>query len=491
MSFFKKKLFSKERLLKIFISFFLLYIIFVCYNSKSLLLLVIPIILIIFCLISVKNISFFLIITSFCIPFSVVYEKFFLESSIISPTEPICVFLLLLYIVLFFLNFDSFSKYRMNNISKSILFYLLILLISSFFSVNSKVSFKYMAVNIWYIIPFYFFLFYYFKSGKNRINYFILSTLFSLSIIILFTLIKHNIHGFTKESAHWICHPFFRDHTSYGAMISFYLPFSFYYFKFSKGFKKKFFFLVFIVYVLGIIFSFTRASWISIIISGGISLLIIYRVKILFPLVFLSLCIVGYFSFQEEFSMFLKTNKVVSSSNLTEHFTSSYNISNDDSNLERINRWKSAWSMFKEKPVLGFGAGTYAFEYGAYQELGLKTKISTNFGDKGTAHSEYLGLLAECGILGLIAFLSIIISVYSIAIKTYYRLKEKKKKYFLLLTIFSFSTYVFHAFLNNFLDIDKVAIPFWGMIAVISFYNENLKKKLPENSSETSFLQKI
>ena len=78
------------------------------------------------------------------------------------------------------------------------------------------------------------------------------------------------------------------------------------------------------------------------------------------------------------------------------------NISTDASNLERLNRWSCALQMFQEKPFLGFGPGTYQFLYAPYQKSSMKTVISTNFGEKGNAHSEYLGPLSEQGFLGAI-----------------------------------------------------------------------------------------
>jgi hypothetical protein len=58
--------------------------------------------------------------------------------------------------------------------------------------------------------------------------------------------------------------------------------------------------------------------------------------------------------------------------------------------------------MNKVKPFLGFGPGTYSFQYGVYQEPEFETPITTYFGDNGTCHSEYLGPLAESGWLGLL-----------------------------------------------------------------------------------------
>jgi len=40
--------------------------------------------------------------------------------------------------------------------------------------------------------------------------------------------------------------------------------------------------------------------------------------------------------------------------------------------------------------------------------------------------------------------------------------------------LFSMSTYFIHAFLNNFLDTDKAAVPIYGMIAILFVLNKRL-----------------
>lgn len=65
--------------------------------------------------------------------------------------------------------------------------------------------------------------------------------------------------------------------------------------------------------------------------------------------------------------MKLEKNRQDTSSNLEEHLQSISNISTDASNLERINRWHSAFRMFAERPIFGWGPGTYSFEYAPFQ----------------------------------------------------------------------------------------------------------------------------
>src|SRR5687767_8132862 len=76
--------------------------------------------------------------------------------------------------------------------------------------------------------------------------------------------------------------------------------------------------------------------------------------------------------------------------------------------LQSLNRWSAAFNMFEERPFFGWGPGTYSFRYALFQLSAHKTIISTNAGDKGNAHSEYIGPLAESGVLGLLTFLGIV-----------------------------------------------------------------------------------
>ncbi len=114
---------------------------------------------------------------------------------------------------------------------------------------------------------------------------------------------------------------------------------------------------------------------------------------------------VHFFAFQHQILDRLEKNKQDSSANFIEHVQSIANITSDASNLERINRWQAAIRLFNDRPVFGWGPGTYQFVYSPYQRSKEKTIISTNLGDKGNAHSEYLGPLAEMGFIGMLIVL--------------------------------------------------------------------------------------
>lgn len=71
------------------------------------------------------------------------------------------------------------------------------------------------------------------------------------------------------------------------------------------------------------------------------------------------------------------------------------------SNHERLLLWESAYHMFEDHPVLGIGYGQFKK---AYQNKYILPEAEQPW--LGHAHNNVMQVLAECGILGCIAFLS-------------------------------------------------------------------------------------
>jgi O-antigen ligase len=220
--------------------------------------------------------------------------------------------------------------------------------------------------------------------------------------------------------------------------------------------------------LIALYFSYTRAAWLSIIAALFVWLLIHFKIK--FSLILGVVATIGVFVFFSWTSIEQSMSK-----NKSEHTTEDFgkrlesaaNVTTDASNLERINRWSCAIAMFQERPIVGFGPGTYAFEYARFQKPENLTIISTNFGDGGNAHSEYLGPLAEMGFMGLIVVLILISAIFYKGITLYNRWPSEKRemKVLILAMILALVTYFVHGILNNYLDTDKAAIPIWGICA--------------------------
>jgi O-antigen ligase len=121
--------------------------------------------------------------------------------------------------------------------------------------------------------------------------------------------------------------------------------------------------------------------------------------------------------------------------------------------------------------------GTFAFSYAPFQISDDLSNASTNAGNRGNAHSEYLGLLAETGFMGLLCYLAIIITTIAAALRVFKHSASAFSRQMALFLLLSLSTYYLHSFLNNFLDMDKIASLFWGFMAVIVVLDIDTKKK--------------
>lgn len=396
------------------------------------------------------------------------------------PTEPLLFGLLILFI-LKILHDKSFDrKILLHPISLAIYLNLLWILLTSLTSTMPVVSIKFLLSRVWFIVGLYFLTAKLFSNGKNLEKYVWLYA-GSLAVVILYATYRHLGYGlWNKQAAHFVVGPFYNDHTSYGAVIAMYLPFLVM-FSFNRFFTKKIKLIslaVLGIIFLGFILSYSRAAWLSIVIAFGVWGMI--KLKIRFKPIFIAFVsvITFFLLFQSQILMKLEQNSEQSSANFMTHISSMSNITTDASNLERINRWSCAIRMFADKPIFGYGPGTYMFQYAPYQLSKDRTIISTNSGDGGNAHSEYLGPLAESGLFGLLTFLLIIGTVIYTAVNTYTRLNDVRLKAFVLTALVSLITYYIHGFLNNFLDTDKLSVPFWGFTAIIVAIDIYSKKEI-------------
>lgn len=419
-------------------------------------------------LLYITSLDKILLLIAFLTPLSIELRDRDLGLGISLPVAPLLAGVLLLFIFKIFYDQYYDGKIFRHPVTIAIIFYLTWVLMTSITSQYPVVSFKFLVARLWFIIPFYFLGTQLFKNIKY-IKIFCWLYTISLAIVIIYTTYRHSYFGFSEQVGHWIMDPFYNDHTAYGAMIAFFMPviFGFLFDREYSNVQRFLTFLVFSVLFVGLYLSYCRAAWLGFAASLVIFFIIKLRIKfkwILFS--FISL-IIFFFLLKSEIIMKLEKNRQDTSGKLMQHIESMSNISTDASNLERINRWTSAFRMFKERPIFGFGPGTYQFCYAPFQYSYEKTIISTNAGTKGNAHSEYIGPLAETGVLGSLSVIIIALLVLYTAIKVYNRATDRKVKLLSLLALMGLMTYYIHGFLNNFLDTDKAAVPFWGFVAII------------------------
>ena len=367
-----------------------------------------------------------------------------------------------------------------NPIIWAVTFYVFWIFVTSITSSSPITSFKFLLARLWFMVPLLLYGPVVFKKLKN-IRLFIWLYVIGMMLVITYTVLVHATYSFGEKEGHWVMWPFFKDHTIYGAMVAFTVPmvFGLYFSKKHSPLIQAILLFFIVLNLTGLYFSYTRAAWLSVIAAVGVWALIHFRVKLSILLGIAAVIAISLFLSWDAIQIDMARNK---SEHTTEDFgkklESATNVTTDASNLERLNRWSCAISMFEDRPFFGYGPGTYAFEYARFQEPENLTIISTNFGDAGNAHSEFLGPMAEMGFMGLIAMLLIVTAIFYKGITLYYKWPEtdSEMKTLILMMILSLVTYFVHAFLNNFLDTDKAAVPIWGFCACFIALEISLKK---------------
>jgi len=273
----------------------------------------------------------------------------------------------------------------------------------------------------------------------------------SMGGVVVYTLAHHYQYDFRADQSMLSPMPFFPDHTLYSAILVMFLPILPFFFKkpVAAGLAA--------IFVTGLVFAASRAAWLSL--MAGLFLLI--------PLVFhnkwkwlvLPACLV-----------------IVAGALIQDRIKEK--ISNDVSSLERINRYSSALRMGNDRPLTGFGPGTFQFVYVPFQQADEMTRISITdlekdirpdqFGRGGGAHSEYFQALAENGWPGLFFWLLLVCAAIWKGAWLYLFGQKKEHQWFVLAVTGSLLTLFLHTMFNNFLHDGRIAMLFWGHIAWIA-----------------------
>lgn len=427
-----------------------------------------------------KFVLFIVFVTPVSVPLE--YYKTNLGFNLQLVSEP----LLILALFLFFFRLikeRSFDRRLLTHpISWVIYFQLVWMLITSITSTMPLVSFKFLISRLWFLVSFYFLASSMFEK-KKMIRQYLWMYLPAMVFVIAYAIIHLVSLGlFNQKGAHLAASPFFKDHTSYGAVLAMLIPavIALGSIKYYKVPVRILIWMIVAILVIAIIYSYTRAAWISIFAITVLFIVIKLRISIRLLSIFAVFIGLVLFAYRTEIFLKMEQNRQDSSKDLAKHIESISNIRTDASNLERINRWHSAFRMFHEKPLVGWGPGTYMFKYAPFQVTYEKTIISTNAGDWGNAHSEYIGPLAEMGLPGMMGMVFLIIITLHTAYRVYHKAEEHSQIRVLSLGItLGLITYYIHGGMNNFLDTDKASALFWGftaMLVAMDVYHTRTKK---------------
>lgn len=414
---------------------------------------------------------------AFCTPFSIVLENDKVQLSLSLPAEIIMIALTFLFLCRICYDLRFKKGILSHPITIAIFCYLTWMFFCCITSEIPLVSFKFWLSKIWFVCSSYFMVIHLIDKDIRKWTTYFDCYAVALACVVVITTIKHAAAGFGDHIAHWVMEPFYNDHTAYGAILALFIPVivGFFFLPETKKGMRVFYGILTLIFLVGFYLSFSRAAWLSLV--GAIGVWCLVKLHIRFTWVVAGVAFLGLFflAFSDDILYTMSRNSQDSSTkSLSDHLQSISNISTDASNVERLNRWNSAFAMIKERPVVGWGPGCYQFCYAPFQDYRYQTIISTDFGDGGNAHSEFIGPTAETGFIGLATVLALMIVVLYYGLTTYKRSKDAVTRRLALCATLALITYYIHGTMNNFLDTDKLSLPFWGLFALITVLsNEN------------------
>lgn len=418
-----------------------------------------------------------LILVVVCLPLS--FEVPLSDSVNINvPSEPLLA-LVVLVIIWDTLLTPGYIKQLVTKENAWILPLLLCFIITTAFSALPLVSIKFSIVNLTYLLVFYVWQ----KSlFARQPNFFIkLLGLYSISLlaVLSFSIFQFQQYDWNPVTIRGIFRPFYKDNTIFGAtsaiLASFWLAYSI---NTKLMTTKILLFALGLIFLAGVLLSTSRAAVLSLIFSGITAVMLMVRIRIKHITIITGITLLTLVLFRSPIYNFMDKNKHLSHGDqfrYIEQLESSGNIRSDISNVERLNRWAAALGMFTERPINGFGPGTYQFTYIPYQKekfmnpLTVKDPWHIPENSGGTAHSEYMLALSEMGILGLLALMLLLSHWVWIA---FVKSRVHPQRASVIIGFIAIATYLFHSLFNNFLSTDKFAFLFWGIAAWMAYHAE-------------------
>jgi peptidoglycan/LPS O-acetylase OafA/YrhL len=82
--------------------------------------------------------------------------------------------------------------------------------------------------------------------------------------------------------------------------------------------------------------------------------------------------------------------------------------------------------------------------------------------------------------------LAIATAVFFLAFRMFYNLKDRDMRILVISIFLGLISYFIHGALNNFLDTDKAAVPFWGFIGMLVAIDLNTKEEARKAENPTA-----
>ncbi|GAB3290779.1 O-antigen ligase family protein [Hymenobacter tenuis] len=340
--------------------------------------------------------------------------------------------------------------------------------ISTFFSVDTTKSVKYLLAKVWYLVPFILGTLLLVQDPKEAwkvAGLYTGATCFTVLVVI----VRHAADGFAFDAINPAVSLFYRNHVTYATVLAMLLPFAWYGARDSKGLPRLGWRIATGLMLFGLLTAYTRASLLAVPVAGIYYLVVRLRQTRLLLIGSLAAVLAGagYFLSANNYMLYAPDfeKTVFNGDNFGKHLEATYKLQ-DMSGMERVYRWVAAARMVADKPMTGSGPNTFYPEYKRYTVRSFRTYVSDN-PEKSTTHNYFLLLMAEQGFPGVILFIGLLTTALLTIQQLYVRtVRGTALRNLLLACSLSFIIIVFHLLLNELVEVDKIGSFFFLNLAM-------------------------
>jgi len=205
----------------------------------------------------------------------------------------------------------------------------------------------------------------------------------------------------------------------------------------------------FLLSAAGLLFTFTRGSWIAAFTGVFISALLVNR-KAVFALV-IAVLVAGF---------------IMKDTSFMQRFISSFNANKGTSASERVMMWKSGINIIRDNPVTGIGTANLGKVYEKYRNPEANEK------EQGHLHNNIIQLGVINGIPGIMLYLALFGALLAAAVKNF-SMSSGIKKAAAAAAVSAITAFFFNGFFEYNIFSSQVALLFWFIIGMGSSKGNN------------------
>lgn len=417
------------------------------------------------------------------------YINFFFYGSIFIYAFLIClnpklasVFLGLIFATALLKIIPKFNTYSPNHFQKRIvlltpILFFILTLISFLFTTDDYLTFKSLGKKVWFVFLPIFFIWLNPRVLIKIKEYSLYALTLGAFLSSIYLLINIMLLHYNLNNA-WVFDASILDfyHTGFQftaplqihpTYLGMYILLALAYVLIEKPFRRKYISVIFnVIVIVTLLFIASRVVYalvllllLLVLVQTLIKILQKNKLKGLVMLLLIFLVVFLSFSALNKTYIGYRLTKEAYWDLTSEHFNQKNLISKQDS---RLSRWKVAVDLIKKKPFLGYGAGTEKLHLvREYQQRDMKLAAEQRYG----AHNQFISYFLEFGIIGILVFITFLISNILIALA---------HKHFL--AVFFFTSLFFLSMFENIFynDAGIIFIAFFSTLFTYLSLNQNM-----------------